>query len=261
MLNASHSIDFDTFNKTDTKNLPPIDVDVDSPVFSQTFSCAGTPSFSANIKADAIVKAHAEIVLGVAAVGTLVPPKLTEFGLFAEITQAQIDGILDLKGTVTVWNIISLEIPLKQKVYLGFFRGQLIRGNSHYLKWVCQASISPGMFSFKYCPIPTFIHSSRLFSLATGSCLWARPSRFSLKQPLLLTLGLTCKWTYPTPCKMPNSFSLPRTVPYPGDPSFLAKSVSVMFLHDRHLFGSFSTPFPILHSPQAFHFTFYHLQC
>ena len=76
---------------------------MDFPVLSQNLSCGGTPSFSANIKADAIVKAHAEIILGVAAVGKLVPPKLTEFGLFVEITQAQIDGILGLTGTVAVW--------------------------------------------------------------------------------------------------------------------------------------------------------------
>ena len=103
MLIISHSTDFNTFNETDTIKLPSIDVNKDFPVFSQNFSCTGTPSFSANIKADAIVKAHAEIVLGVAAVGKLVPPKLTEFGLFAGITQAQIDGILHMKGTVAVW--------------------------------------------------------------------------------------------------------------------------------------------------------------
>jgi len=118
VFNTSHSADFDTFDVKDTKNLPPIDVNKDFPVFSQTFSCKGAPSFSANIKADAIVKAHAEIVLGVAAAGTLVPPKLTEFGLFAEITQAQIDGILDLKGTVAVWTFPFRNSPSNRLLIL-----------------------------------------------------------------------------------------------------------------------------------------------
>lgn len=95
------TLEFNSFDQSVTKNLPPIDVSKTLPLFSQSLSCAGPPAFDASIKADATAKAHAVISLGVAAAGTVVPPKLTDFGIFAGL-DAQLDGSLVLKGNIAV---------------------------------------------------------------------------------------------------------------------------------------------------------------
>ncbi|KAG5646580.1 hypothetical protein DXG03_002883 [Asterophora parasitica] len=88
---------FNNFDKSVTTNVPPIDISKNYPLFSQSLSCAGPPAFDASIRANADVNAHADISLGVAAVGTIVPPKLTQFGAFVGL-DADIRGSINLVG-------------------------------------------------------------------------------------------------------------------------------------------------------------------
>ncbi|KAG5642592.1 hypothetical protein DXG03_002516 [Asterophora parasitica] len=88
---------FNNFDKSVITNAPPIDISKTYPLFSQSLSCAGPPAFDASVRADANVNAHADISLGLAAVGTIVPPELTEFGAFVGL-DADIRGSVSLVG-------------------------------------------------------------------------------------------------------------------------------------------------------------------
>lgn len=97
-------IEFNSFDESVIKNLPPIDVSNTFPIFSQSISCPAAgdlPAFDASLNADVVAKAHAVVTLGVAAAGTIVPPKLTDFGLFAGM-DAQFEGSLEMKGNAAV---------------------------------------------------------------------------------------------------------------------------------------------------------------
>ncbi|KAF5376725.1 hypothetical protein D9615_007807 [Tricholomella constricta] len=91
--------EFNNFDESITTKLPPLDISQDFPIFSQSLSCPGPPAFDAALRADANVNAHADISLGLAAVGTLVPPELTEFAAFVGL-DAQLQATLSLLGNV-----------------------------------------------------------------------------------------------------------------------------------------------------------------
>ena len=77
--------EFNNFDPSVTQQLPPVDVDKTFPLFSQSISCPASgniPAFDASVKADVVTKANAVITLGVAASGTLVPPKLSQIGIY-----------------------------------------------------------------------------------------------------------------------------------------------------------------------------------
>lgn len=77
---------FKSFDKNITKSLPPLDVNKNFPILDLSKSCPavdGGPSFSAGLKADIDAKAHAVVTIGVAASGTIIPPKIKDFGVFA----------------------------------------------------------------------------------------------------------------------------------------------------------------------------------
>ncbi|KAJ7347727.1 hypothetical protein DFH08DRAFT_649277, partial [Mycena albidolilacea] len=84
---------FNSFDKSVTKSLPPLDIDKKLPVFSQSISCPA-PAVSAAVSIDVEAKAHAVVSLGMTAVGTVIPPKMTAFGVFAGLDA-------DLTGTMT----------------------------------------------------------------------------------------------------------------------------------------------------------------
>ncbi|KAG6857113.1 hypothetical protein H0H87_009238 [Tephrocybe sp. NHM501043] len=90
---------FDKFNKFDksvTKKLKAVNVGKTFPIFNKSVKCSGT---DASIKADVNTNAKATITLGVATAGTIVPPKLSDFGLFAGL-DATLDAKLGVKGNV-----------------------------------------------------------------------------------------------------------------------------------------------------------------
>jgi len=74
---ASNLDSFDV-NKTDT--LPPISIHQDFPLFDEKVTCDGK---TLSVKADVDASTNAVVSIGVAASGTVVPPKLSEFALFA----------------------------------------------------------------------------------------------------------------------------------------------------------------------------------
>ncbi|GLB45261.1 putative expressed protein [Lyophyllum shimeji] len=90
---------FNSFNQSVEKELKPVDVSKNFPLFSKSISCAGPPAIDASVSAEIDAKAHAVITLGVAAAGTIVPPKLSDFGLFAGL-DASLQGTLGLKGNL-----------------------------------------------------------------------------------------------------------------------------------------------------------------
>ncbi|RDB30165.1 hypothetical protein Hypma_012365 [Hypsizygus marmoreus] len=90
---------FNSFDESVTKNLPPVDFSKNFPILSQSISCPGPPAVDSSINADVTATSHAVISLGVAAAGTIVPPKLTDFGLFVGM-DATLQGTLALKGNV-----------------------------------------------------------------------------------------------------------------------------------------------------------------
>ncbi|KAJ7438099.1 hypothetical protein B0H11DRAFT_2105656 [Mycena galericulata] len=106
---------FNSFDKTVTDNLPPIDVDKSLPVFSQSISCPA-PAISASVTANVEGKAHAVISLGMTAVGKIIPPSLSDFGVFVGL-DGDMTGTLNLTGSATgsidsgVIDIFSVGIP------------------------------------------------------------------------------------------------------------------------------------------------------
>ncbi|KAG5642839.1 hypothetical protein DXG03_002045 [Asterophora parasitica] len=86
-----------SFDKSVTTTVPLLDISKNYPLFSKSLSCAGPPPFNASIGANADVNAHANISLGVAAVGTIVPPKLTQFSAFVGL-DADIRNSITLVG-------------------------------------------------------------------------------------------------------------------------------------------------------------------
>jgi hypothetical protein len=98
------SLEFDTFDKTVTSTLPPLDFDKSINLFDQKLDCPASgdiPALSAEVKSDIDAKAHAVISVGVAVTGTIVPPILTGAGVFAGM-DASVTGTLTLTGSAGV---------------------------------------------------------------------------------------------------------------------------------------------------------------
>lgn len=109
---------FTSFDKSITKELPPVDVDKTFPIFDEKLSCPANgeiPAIDASLKADAVTKAHAVVSIGAAASGSIVPPKLDEFGVFVGL-DASLTGTLELvgnaKATVDSGRITLFEVGI-----------------------------------------------------------------------------------------------------------------------------------------------------
>ncbi|KAJ7474870.1 hypothetical protein FB451DRAFT_1246877 [Mycena latifolia] len=106
---------FNSFDKDVTKSLPPLDVDKSFPLFSQSISCPA-PAVSASVSASVDAKAHAVISLGMSAVGKIIPPSLSEFGVFVGL-DADLSGTMQLTGSATgsidsgLIDVFSVGIP------------------------------------------------------------------------------------------------------------------------------------------------------
>jgi hypothetical protein len=97
-------LEFDTFDKTVTSTLPPLDFDKSVNLFDQKLDCPASgdvPAISAEVKSDIDAKAHAVISVGVAVTGTIVPPILISAGVFAGM-DASVTGTLTLTGSAGV---------------------------------------------------------------------------------------------------------------------------------------------------------------
>ncbi|KAJ3479391.1 hypothetical protein NLI96_g9099 [Meripilus lineatus] len=91
------------FNVTKTSTLPPISVQKAFTPFNESITCPaldGKASFTGQVKIDVNASAYAQVNFGFAAVGKLVPPKMTQFGIFAGL-DATLDGNMKVASTAT----------------------------------------------------------------------------------------------------------------------------------------------------------------
>ncbi|KAF8154920.1 hypothetical protein B0H34DRAFT_783905 [Crassisporium funariophilum] len=85
------------FNVSQSKALQPVTVDKSFNLVDQSVSC---PPVNAALKIDVNAKANAMATIGVAATGTLLPPKIDDFAIITSLT-ADLDGTLDIQADVT----------------------------------------------------------------------------------------------------------------------------------------------------------------
>ncbi|KAJ7595412.1 hypothetical protein C8J56DRAFT_775131 [Mycena floridula] len=71
-----------SFNKNESVTAPAIDLETNTPTFDESVSCDSLGD-AAEVKGSISAKAHAEVTLGLVAAGTIIPPTLTNFGIFA----------------------------------------------------------------------------------------------------------------------------------------------------------------------------------
>ncbi|KAJ8519111.1 hypothetical protein ONZ45_g3930 [Pleurotus djamor] len=87
-----------------TVNLSPIDVNKDFPLLSKSLSCPasapGEIATSASISVDVNTNLHALVQVGVVAKGSLIPPSISEFALFAGL-DADFAGTLNLVASAS----------------------------------------------------------------------------------------------------------------------------------------------------------------
>ncbi|RXW20042.1 hypothetical protein EST38_g5798 [Candolleomyces aberdarensis] len=77
--------------------LPPLNVDKTFNVLDQELAC---PPLEARLKLDVSAKAHAVAAIGVAAEGTIIPPKIDDFAITATLNAA-LNGAVNLTGGLT----------------------------------------------------------------------------------------------------------------------------------------------------------------
>ncbi|KAF8206074.1 hypothetical protein K438DRAFT_1963852 [Mycena galopus ATCC 62051] len=117
---------FNDFNDNLTKSLPPIDLDKTQNLFSDSITCPA-PAVSASVSVDVEAKAHAVISLGMSAVGTLIPPTMSAFGVFAGL-DADLTGTMTFTGSAS-GSIDSGVIPVFEQGIPGLdFPGLLTIG-------------------------------------------------------------------------------------------------------------------------------------
>ncbi|KAF7329581.1 hypothetical protein MKEN_00221000 [Mycena kentingensis (nom. inval.)] len=90
-----------------TFTLKPLDVNKNVNLINKSVSCGPV---TAKLTADLNANAHAQATISVAASGTLVPPKITDFGVITGL-DAQIDASVDLNANVA-GSIDSGKIPV-----------------------------------------------------------------------------------------------------------------------------------------------------
>ncbi|KAK0458142.1 uncharacterized protein EV420DRAFT_1270744 [Desarmillaria tabescens] len=75
----------------------PVDIDQTFNLLNESISC---PSIDASLNINIAAKAHALATLGVSASGTILPPKIDDFGITASL-DATLDGAIDILADVT----------------------------------------------------------------------------------------------------------------------------------------------------------------
>ncbi|KAF7292168.1 hypothetical protein MIND_01243900 [Mycena indigotica] len=93
---ALKSVVSNSISAKKTVNLKPLDVKKTIPLINKSVSCGAT---TARLSATLDASAHAVASIGVAAAGTIIPPKLTDFGLVTGLT-ASVNGVLDINADV-----------------------------------------------------------------------------------------------------------------------------------------------------------------
>ncbi|KAF9474083.1 hypothetical protein BDN70DRAFT_340803 [Pholiota conissans] len=97
----------DDFNVNKSTTLQPFDIDKSFNLVDQKISC---PPVDASVKIDVDAKAHAVASIGVAASGTILPPKVESFAVIAGLN-AEIDGSVTMAADAS-GSLDSGKIPL-----------------------------------------------------------------------------------------------------------------------------------------------------
>ncbi|KAJ7282823.1 hypothetical protein C8J57DRAFT_1296618 [Mycena rebaudengoi] len=84
------------FDLSQSFDLPPLSFDQTVTLFDQQLSCEPV---DASLKVDLDGKADATAAIGVAAVGTIIPPKFDDFGVVVDMT-ASVDGTFDITANI-----------------------------------------------------------------------------------------------------------------------------------------------------------------
>ncbi|KAF9471862.1 hypothetical protein BDN70DRAFT_526087 [Pholiota conissans] len=87
----------DNFNVDKSVDLPPLDVDKPFTLVDQSIDC---PPIAAKLTIDVDAKAHAVASIGVAASGTILPPKVNDFAIITNL-KAEINGTVDLAAALS----------------------------------------------------------------------------------------------------------------------------------------------------------------
>jgi len=95
----------DSFSKNLSTTLPAINVNKDFTLLNANVDCSSSAGgasagISANIKSDLLAQAHAVVSIGAVANGTILPPAIKDFALFANLN-ADIDSTLTINGTAS----------------------------------------------------------------------------------------------------------------------------------------------------------------
>ncbi|KAJ7249854.1 hypothetical protein C8J57DRAFT_1139113 [Mycena rebaudengoi] len=95
-----------------SKELPPVDFNKNANLFKKSLSC---PPITANVAVDVNAKAHAVVTVGVAASGTILPPKIKDFQIVSSLT-ADLNGdihlVADLSGSLESPNLKLFEVGI-----------------------------------------------------------------------------------------------------------------------------------------------------
>jgi hypothetical protein len=78
--------EFSSFKKNFQDNLPPLNLQKDFPLLNADLSCPASgagPAEDISLNADLNANAHAQVAIGLAVQGTVVPPKLSEVAVYA----------------------------------------------------------------------------------------------------------------------------------------------------------------------------------
>ncbi|KAL5520933.1 hypothetical protein ACEPAF_2936 [Sanghuangporus sanghuang] len=101
------------FNKTKSTDLPPINIDQSFNIFNTTVSCSTNEQ--AKLSVDVNAKLNAEVTIGAVLAGSLIPPKIKEFGLFSGVS-ADLEGGLsidaDIAGQIDTGKITLFTVGL-----------------------------------------------------------------------------------------------------------------------------------------------------
>ncbi|KAF8961154.1 hypothetical protein BDZ97DRAFT_1226986 [Flammula alnicola] len=125
------------FNVNNSQALPPLDVNKTFTLVDQSVSC---PPVDVSVKIDVDTKAHAVVTLGLAASGTIVPPKVSDFAIIANLN-AEIDGTVDIAADAA-GTLDSGKIPLFQVGIPGLdFPGILTIGPSFQINAQATATL------------------------------------------------------------------------------------------------------------------------
>ena len=93
-------------DKSLTKTL---DVSKQTTILTKTERCAASgssPAFTAGITVGVDVNAHADVTFGVVAQGSIVPPKMSSFGIFSNF-DATLDGTLTVEALAGVRRLFA----------------------------------------------------------------------------------------------------------------------------------------------------------